>query len=474
MSTSDLFAAAFDSAGAALLLVDRESGRVLDANRAFLEMCGRSRAQVVGQVLWQPPLVADPEAGAGVAGTLRAGGPLADVTLPFETADGRLVLLEIGGREQAGGAIALEARDAGARENARIAERCDAQRLLAARVAGEFTSLQRTLQAAAGLLADCARSGKQPFGETDAVRKGAERAGVIARELLAYGEKSPLQPIQVHLNDLVEAMHLTLQRRLGPDIEVLLDLGANVAPVTADLTHVRQIVLKLAANTREAMERGVFRIQTRNAPPADPALGSVAAGASFAMLAVSDNGPGLDDESWEHLYEPFFTTKPGGQRGLGLAAVHGMVRQMGGRLWVRSEPGQGTSFRIYLPCAASQPAAPPAGQTDHPAARTILLMEPNDGLRTIVAGILKKRGYRVLPARQAREALEIAREQGAPDLLISAPEAKLAADLAALRPHLRTLFLNGHSADDAASATATLAKPFDLETFLGKVRELLA
>jgi hypothetical protein len=180
------------------------------------------------------------------------------------------------------------------------------------------------------------------------------------------------------------------------------------------------------------------------------------------MLEVSDEGPGLDDESWQHLYEPFFTTRQHGKQGLGLAAVHGIVRQMGGRLWAHSEPGEGASFRVYLPRARAARAA------------TILVLEQNDGLRTVVANILKKRGYRVLSARATADAMEMARTGAPPDLLISEPEPDLSKLLAGLQPRLRTLFLNGHSVRPVAGAqTATLSKPFELATLLDAVKTLL-
>jgi len=198
-------------------------------------------------------------------------------------------------------------------------------------------------------------------------------------------------------------------------------------------------------------------------------MGRLVAGVSFALLEVGDEGPGLDDQSWEHLYEPFFTTKAHGKRGLGLAAVHGIVRQMGGRLWAHSEPGEGTCFRIYLPRAQAEPVALPAERA-HRGATTILLVERNDSLRTVVSNILKKRGYRVLAAGASADALEMAQAQGPPDLLIGEPDPSLAQSLARLQPQMRTLILNGHA--DRAGA-ATLNKPFEVETLLGKVRELL-
>jgi PAS domain S-box-containing protein len=416
MHSIDLFATAFENARTALLLLDKGTGRVLEVNAAFLRMCGRARGAVAGHRFWQPPLIADAQAGAEIFEHLRAGGSVEGAELPLETGDGSRLLVNVTGKELTGGVVQLEVEDVMARESARRVERMDAQRLLAKRVAAELARIQGAVEAA---------------GET---RAGA---GTVVRELLAYSEQLVLEPRSFALNELIEAMRPALERLLGPDIGIVLELSPDAAPVMADPAQVRQILLKLAANSREAIEHGgIFRIETCNASANDPALARADEEGAYTVLAVSDNGPGLDDESWAHLYEPFFTTKAHGKRGLGLAAVHGIVRQSGGRLWADSAPGQGTWFRIYLPRAMANSPALPA------AAPALLLVEENDGLRAVVTSILKKRGYRVLPVRERRDALEIAKAQGVP-----------------------ALFLSG--------APATLKRPFEVETLLEKVRELL-
>ena len=471
MISNDIFVRAFENLRAGVLLLEKATGRVMEANPAFLRMCGRPRSGVVGRSFWAPPLIDDAEAGAEVFEHLRAGGRVEGAELPLETGDGGRLLLEVSGGELADGVVQLEVQDATARASARMAQRMDAQRLLATRMAGEFTEMGRTLQAASEMLANCARRGQSTFLESDEIRKAADRAGVVVRELLAYSGQVALETSQVQLNELIEDMQPALQQMLGRDIQLVPDLSRDVAPVLADPAQVRQIVLKLAANSREAMEHGgKFRVGTRNAPADDPAPGRKGESGSYAVLEIGDQGPGLDDESWEHLYEPFFTTKQQGKPGLGLAAVHGIVRQLGGRLWAHSEPGKGASFRIYLPRAQTESVALPAEHEHRRGSATILLMEQNDGLRTVVTNILKKRGYRVLAACAAADALEMAKTQGPLDLLIGEPEPDLAKRLASLQPQLRTLFLNGHS-DHAG--VATLSKPFEVEALLGKVRELL-
>lgn len=467
MNSNAIFGKCFESLRTGVLLLEKSSGAVVEANPAFLRMCGRAHSEVAGRNFWAPPLVGDAEAGAAVCEYLRAGGRVEDTELPLQTADGSSLLLELSGGDLAEGLVQLEVRDATAKAAARMAGRMDAQRSLAARVAGEFIEMHRALQAASEMLSSCARRGELTFQEADQLRKAADSAAAAVRELQAYSGELALEIGLVQLNELVEDMQPALEQLLGPEIALVSDLSGDVAPVVADPAQVRQVLLKLAANSGEAMEhRGKFRIATRNAPAGDATLARAGVAGSYAILEASDEGPGLDDESWEHLYEPFFTTKSHGRRGLGLAAVHGIVRQMGGRLWAHSEHGKGAWFRIYLPRAQAEPLVPRRG-----APATILLMEQNDGLRTVVSNILKKRGYHVLAASAAAEALEMAKAQGLPDLLISEPAPDLAQSLASLQPQLRTLFLNGHSA--GAAATATLSKPFELEIFLSKVRDLL-
>ena len=425
MNSSDIFVSAFENLRSAVLLLEKSTGRVTEANPAFLRMCARPRNAVVGRNFWAPPLIDDAEAGAEVFEHLRKAGRVEGAELPLKTGDGNCLLLEVSGGELAGDVIQLEVQDATARAAARTADRMDAQRSLAARVVGEFSEMERTLQAAGDVLANCAQRGQSTFQESDEIRKAADRAGVVARELLAYSGQLALEITQVQLNKLIEDMQPALEQTLGRDIQFVPDLSPDVAPVLADSAQVRQIVLKLAANSREALEHGgQFRIATRNAPADDPALARNDQSGSYAVLEVGDPGPGLDDRSWEHLFEPFFTTRQRGKPGLGLAAVLGIVRQMGGRLWAHSEPGKGAAFRIYLPRAQA---------ADRPVRATILLMERNDGLRMVVTNILQKRGYRVLAAPATADALEMSNRVG---------------------------------------GTVSLRKPFELETLLGKVREL--
>jgi PAS domain S-box-containing protein len=276
MYSSDIFAMAFENLRTGVLLLERATGRVMEANPAFLRLCGRSRGEVVGRTFWAPPLIGDAQAGAEVFEHLRAGGLVEGAALPLETRDGSRLLLEVSGREPTAGVVQLEVQDATARAGARMAERMEAQRSLAARVAVEFTEAHRAFETASEILANCARRGQSTFQESDEIRKAAARTDAIAQELLAYSGRSAVETVRVQLNEVIEGMRPALEQILGRDIQLVADLSEDVAPVMADAAQTRRILLKLAANSGEAMAHGgKFRIGTRNAPADDPMLGRI-------------------------------------------------------------------------------------------------------------------------------------------------------------------------------------------------------
>src|SRR5580658_3932843 len=483
MSSGDVYARVFETAQTGLLLLERASGRILEANAAFLRMAERRSADVVGRSFWEPPLVVDTDAGAEIHAHLLAGGAVTDAELPVQAGDGHWLLLEVSG-STSGGLVHLEVRDATGREQARLVERFETLRLLAARTAVEFRNVHRALSTMGELQLIGAGQGLPVLDELERVRQASERSSGIAGQLLAFSGGTALRVRPVALNDLLESMLPKLRQLFGRNIEILLDLSPDLAPVIADPVQVRQILLKLASNSRDAMERGgTFCLQTANAVTVEPALGNTeTAGGPYGMLAVSDSGPGLDDQSWAHLYEPFFSTKANGQNlGLGLAAVYGIVRQSGGRLWAYSQPGKGATFRIYLPLAGTHFPSLPAPQLDRiPGNPTILLVEANDGMRTVMANLLKRRGYRVLAALHSQEALRITGTHGPPDLLICRPEPELARHLGRIQPQLRVLYLGGYADGLVARdeglppRTVLLQKPFEPETLVTAVLDLLS
>jgi two-component system cell cycle sensor histidine kinase/response regulator CckA len=483
MPPGDIYARVFENAQTGLLLLEQSTGRILEVNAAFLRMTGRACTEVVGRGFWAPPLIADADAGSELHQHLLAGGAVVDAELPLQTGDGRWLLLEVSA-QLVDGLIQLDVRDATGREQARLAERMQTLRLLAARTATHFRNLQRALLAIDELLLVRAGQGQPVLDDLEEIRQAGERASGIAAQLLAFSGGLDIHIRPVVLNDLIEDMLPGLRQLLGRDIQIVIDTGQDLAPIAADPVQVRQIILNLAANSREAMDcGGTFCVQTANAATVDSGLGSdETAGGPYGVLAVRDNGPGLDDQSWAHLYEPFFTTKANGKNaGLGLAAVYGMVRQIGGRLWAYSQPGKETTFRIYFPLAGTHFPALSAPPTDRlPCSATILLVEANDGMRTVMANLLKRRGYRVLAALHANEALRITESHGAPDLLICRLEAELAGLLTRRHPQLRVLYLGGYADGQVVpepglpAGTALLRKPFKPDALLASVIQLLS
>jgi two-component system, cell cycle sensor histidine kinase and response regulator CckA len=468
---------------AGLVSLDKATGCVLEVNAAFLRMAKRERNEVAGRNFWEPPLIADAHAGAEVHRHLQTGGAVEDVELTLETGDGRRLLLEVCGTP-IGNIMQLEVQDVTAREQMRRAERLETLRLLAVRTTGEFQNLHRTLQVMGELLLVNANRDRPVVRALEEVQQASERACSIACQLLAFSGEVGFQPQRVALNDLLYEMLPQLRQLFGRDIEIVCDLSADLEPVIADPAQIQQIVLKLATNSMEAMgPAGTFCVKTRNARAVEVGLGSDETGdGPYAMLVISDNGPGVDDQSWAHLFEPFSSTKPNGL-GLGLAAVHGIVRQSGGRLWAYSQPGEGATFRIYLPLARTHfpalPAVPDPEIRCFESGATILLVESHDGMRATTANLLKKSGYRVLAAIDRQEASRIMEAQGPPQLLISQPAPELVRHLMRVQPHLRVLYLAGQFSEldgqthGLSPWLSVLRKPFEPEALAAAVGKLL-
>jgi CheY-like chemotaxis protein len=323
------------------------------------------------------------------------------------------------------------------------------------------------------------------------VLRSADRAAGLASQLLAFSRRQIIQPRVLDLNSLVANMERMLGRVIGEDIELKTVLRAEVGKVRADPGQLEQVVMNLAVNARDAMPHGgKLTIETANTMLDDTYMGthSGVRPGPYAMLAVSDNGTGMDPETRAHLFEPFYTTKEKGKgTGLGLSTVYGIVKQHGGDIWVYSERGRGTTFKIYLPMVGErvegpEKAAPPPARHG---TEQILLVEDEDGVRRLVREILEQRGYKVIEASSGEQALEVLeRDHQNLGLLLTdvvMPKMSgrdLAEAAALLSPDLRVLFLSGYTdqvvVDHGVVVGADfLQKPFTPETLAHKVREVL-
>jgi signal transduction histidine kinase len=378
-------------------------------------------------------------------------------------------------------------------EQLRQWQRVEAIGRLAGGVAHDFNNLLMTIKGCSELLLGGLDPRDPRREEVEEIQKAAERATALTRQLLAFGRRQVLQPQVLDLNEVVANVDRMLQRLIGEDIQLLTVLDPELWPVKVDPGQIEQVIMNLAVNARDAMPGGgKLTIETANVILDEGYARrhvSVKPG-PCVMLAVTDTGSGMDKETQSHLFEPFFTTKRTGEgAGLGLSTVYGIVKQSGGNIWAYSELGQGTTFKIYLPRVeeAVKTYRPKTAPTVSPGgSETILLVEDEEAVRTIVSKILQNRGYTVLEAHHGNEALQICeRHEGPIHLMVTdvvMPQVsgrELAERLTLLRPEIRVLFMSGYP-DNAivhhgvlGAGTAFLQKPFTLNALECKVRELL-
>jgi PAS domain S-box-containing protein len=372
------------------------------------------------------------------------------------------------------------------------AQKMEAVGRLAGGVAHDFNNLLTVINGYGELLALSLPAEHPERPRVDAILGAGRRAADLTRQLLAFSRRAPLQPRLVDLNAVLAGVEPMLRRLIGEDIELVVERGEGLGTVQADPGQIEQVIMNLAVNARDAMPRGgSLTLSAANAqPPARGIAGERPAAAGHVLLTVSDTGVGMSDEVLSHLYEPFFTTKaPGQGTGLGLATVYGIVRQSGGDIAVDSRPGQGTTFRIWLPrvdLPAEECSARLQAGRELRGSETVLLVEDQEAVRRLAQAMLVDLGYRVLEAPSAAAALELARRHsGAIHLLLTdvvMPQMggrELAVMLRALRPGIRVLFMSGYTEDVIArhgeleARARLLEKPFTFEALGREVRAAL-
>jgi two-component system cell cycle sensor histidine kinase/response regulator CckA len=361
-------------------------------------------------------------------------------------------------------------------EQLRQSQKMEAIGQLAGGVAHDFNNLL-TVISGYGRLAQ-RRIGAGPGAhELGEVERATERATQLTRQLLAFSRQQVMDPVTLDLNEVTSGLLPMLDRLIGDDVAVAVLAADDLPPVRADRAQLEQVIINLAINARDAMPTGgTLTIET-------------ACENGYVRLAVTDTGVGMTRELTERIFEPFFTTKEQGQgTGLGLATVHGIVTQSGGRVTVYSEPGLGSTFRVFLPVSVREAAAKAAstnGAAVLSGSESILVCEDEEGVRRLIEVILTTEGYRVLSTAGPRDALELAANGTAFDALVSdviMPDMSgpdLAQRLKTLRPGLRTLFISGYTAETVRGrgnlplGSAFLEKPFDQASLLRALRALL-
>jgi PAS domain S-box-containing protein len=372
------------------------------------------------------------------------------------------------------------------------AQKLDALGSLAGGVAHDFNNLITAIIGYADILREELGPDSKHTDDLKEIIKASDRATALTRQLLAFSRRQPFDPTALRLDERVADMEKMLRRLLGPQIRLVNASDPDLAPVLADPNQIEQVVMNLAVNSRDAMPRGgTLTIETRNVRIDEPyaqGSASVPPGA-YVMLAVSDTGTGMNQETLARIFEPFFTTKEKGKgTGLGLATVYGIVKQSQGHLLVYSEVGVGTTFKCYFPVSdirarVSRPVQVPA---EVRGTETILVVEDEEPIRALAVTALERLGYRVLAAGDGDAAIALAgAHEGPIHLLLSdgvlsgvrVPE--LLRRLVTQRPETRILLMSGYSQeavfqhDIVAPNTAFLAKPFTIRQLTERVRDVL-
>jgi len=373
------------------------------------------------------------------------------------------------------------------------AQKMEAVGVLAGGVAHDFNNLLNVINGYTELALEDMAQDSPVREDLEQVREAGRRAASLTSQLLSFSRKSILNPEILNLNEIIANISPMLRRLIGENIELLTIEKPGLGLINADPGQLQQIVMNLALNARDAMpEGGKLTIETANVEFDEEYIREhpmVKAG-PYSMLAISDNGIGMDAATRSHIFEPFFTTKEKGKgTGLGLSTVYGIVKQSNGFIWIYSEPGTGTTFKIYFPRIEGE-ITKVAGESkpndDFRGFETVLIVEDEKAVRALAARILHERGYNVLEASDGKEALRIVGEYaGKIDLIITdvvmpgMSGRELVSKIEVLHPGIKTLYISGYTDDVIVhhgildSNVAFLQKPFTNESLARKVREVM-
>ena len=482
--------------------IDRlySGARVAECNDAMARMYGYTEArELIGTPLSALHDVSDPANRDQICSFIRAGYRLSDSETRERARDGRprIFLNNVVGFIEDGHLVRVwgTQRDVSDQrhleEQFRQSQKMEAVGQLAGGIAHDFNNILTAILGNTQLLLRELPPGDAKRGDVEEIRKASERAASLTRQLLAYSRRQMLQPEVLNLNVVVADMDRMLRRLIGEHITLVTVAAPDLGRVRADPNQLEQVLVNLAVNARDAMpDGGKLTIETANAE-IDEAFAQAHLGAvpgHYAMVAVTDTGAGMDATVRAHLFEPFFTTKEVGKgTGLGLATVYGIVKQSDGYISVYTEPGHGTSFKIYLPRieAAPTPAAP-ARPGAARGSETILVVEDEPAVLTLSRRALEAQGYVVLAAADGNDALRVVERHGGTihmlltDVVMPGMSGRdLAHQLTARRPGIRVLYMSGYPGDAVVqhgalpAGSAFLQKPFSPDGLARKVRDVL-
>ncbi len=496
-----LLPALLDSAAQAIIGVDQR-GRIVLANARTEQMFGYGRAELQGASIelllpesareshtrhraeyFASPRVRPMGIGMDLSGRRKDGEIFpVEVSLSYlDTMEGRFAIAFISDTSPR---KRLE-------EQLLHAQKMEAVGRLAGGVAHDFNNLLTVILGYERMLLEELPEGSPLRDYAEEVLKAGDRAAELVNQLLAFSRRQMMQPRVVDLNLLLRESEKMLRRLIGEDIKLNVLLSPEAGNIRVDPGHLQQIVFNLAVNARDAMPQG-GKLTIETAPAhLDEEYARTHAGVvpgEYVMIGISDTGHGMDAETKRHMFEPFFTTKGQGKgTGLGLATVYGIVKQSGGDIWVYSEPGQGTTFKLYFPRVNENPEQIAAHV---PAAlrgtETVLVVEDEAGVRDLIAAQLRQLGYTVLAAADGHEAIRLSGEHSGPipmlltDVVL--PELsgrQVAEQLRAARPEMKVIYLSGYTENAVVHHGVLdpevdfLGKPFSQRALAKKLREVL-
>jgi PAS domain S-box-containing protein len=478
------------------------TGRVDYVNPFFLRLTGYTREEVIGQRWAERFVPAELEAELEAVRTkLLEGGAYPHHQNPILTRSGEkrmiswsnTVLRDTSGRPSGTLSIGQDITDAGRlQEQLLHSQKMESLGRLAGGVAHDFNNLLTAILSNAEFLRDDLPGDSALRDDVEEIRKAADRAAILTRQLLSFARRQVVQPRLLDLNEIALAMDKLLRRLIGEDIELVSMLSPEPWPIWADAGQIEQVLANLAVNSRDAMPHGgKLTIETSNVT-LDSDYTAVHAEASpgdYVLLAVSDTGHGIPEDARPRIFDPFFTTKPEGKgTGLGLATVHGIVHAAGGHIWVYSEPGHGATFKVYLPRATGT-AEPLRTLPQSPARRgteTVLIVEDEVQVLEAASRSLAQLGYTVVSARDGLEGLRICEERGGKvdlvltDIVMPRMGGKQLSSLLRERyPHIKVLYTSGYAGhavvlhDLLPPDAAFLPKPYVPADLALRVRQVL-
>jgi PAS domain S-box-containing protein len=479
------------------------AGILLDVNPALVAMLGYpSGAELVGSNLAN--LYADSQQWFGLADYLRSLQKFHGLNADWARRDRSIISVRLSGRAFRNEAntifFELFAEDVTERraleQQLRQAQKMEAVGRLAGGIAHDFNNLLMVISGYSEFLLERLGTDSTLRGHAQEIANAAERATSLTRQLLAFSRKQMLAPKIVDLNGVVTENVKMLTRLIGEDIDLVMVPGPDIGAVKADPGQIEQVIMNLAVNARDAMPHGgKLTIETANVTldanyarfhaPVKPG--------DYVMLAISDTGMGMDADTQAHIFEPFYTTKGLKGTGLGLSTVYGIVKQSEGYIWLYSEAGKGTSFKIYLPrfsatgeALATQPALAADSDQPSPGHETILLVEDEENLRRLARQSLETQGYRVIDAPDGASAMKISQAHKGPihllltDVIMPGMNGReLANQISPSRPEMRVLYMSGYTENHIGhngtldEGITLLQKPFTLPALKAKVREVL-